>query len=274
MTWVRKMGKYFSGLVGLICIFMLNACYEPVDGCLDPDALNYNVSADNMCEDCCQLPGLNILFSIRDRERPINLGDTLNLSTGLFIIENFSFFISDIQFYDQNSTPLIFEDSVRFVHQSAPITINNNFRYFDRMNFGGELRGMRFNGNLTRMKYKVGLPAVVNSRPPDSLRLVPGISNFPNSVFGGAGTGYRFLSVSLRAPETTGALNLIVFNEYPLSEGMVVIPDLEVPRGSRVTLNVILDLHRWLNDVPVMGMENEWKEPLIRNFTQSISFRP
>ncbi|HMQ06448.1 MAG TPA: hypothetical protein PKC30_04055 [Saprospiraceae bacterium] len=274
MTWVRKMGKYFSGFVGLICITIFNACYEPVEGCLDPDALNYNVSADNMCEECCQLPNLNIFFSFRDRERPITLGDTLDLSSGLFIIENFSFFLSDIQFYDQNSKPLIFEDSLRFVQQSTPITIINNFRYFDRMNFGGELKEMRFSGKLTHMKFKVGLPSVMNYRPPDSLRLIPGMGNFPNSVFGGAEAGYRFLSVSLRVPQTTTTINLLVFNEYPLSEGMVVIPDLEVPRGSRVILNVILDLHRWLENVPVMGMANEWKEPLIRNFTQSISFRP
>ena len=50
-------------VVSLIIIsFLLTACYEPVEDCLDRRATNFDISADEPCPDCCTYPKLKIRF--------------------------------------------------------------------------------------------------------------------------------------------------------------------------------------------------------------------
>ncbi len=67
--------------IGLLsaCFFLvilLSGCAEPSVGCRDIRATNYNVTADESCEDCCQYPQLKIKFTHRIEQR-INDRDTL-----------------------------------------------------------------------------------------------------------------------------------------------------------------------------------------------------
>jgi len=43
--------------------FAMVACYEPVEGCLNPRANNFDLDADEACTDCCTLPELSISFN-------------------------------------------------------------------------------------------------------------------------------------------------------------------------------------------------------------------
>lgn len=44
-------------------VFSVVACYEPVEGCLNPRASNFDLDADEACSDCCTLPELEITFN-------------------------------------------------------------------------------------------------------------------------------------------------------------------------------------------------------------------
>ncbi len=47
-----------GGVIALV--FFLAGCYEPKEGCLDPQAVNYDVTADEACADCCTWPSLRL----------------------------------------------------------------------------------------------------------------------------------------------------------------------------------------------------------------------
>jgi hypothetical protein len=51
----------FIVLIGML--FSVVACYEPVEGCLNPRASNFDLDADEACSDCCTLPELKITFN-------------------------------------------------------------------------------------------------------------------------------------------------------------------------------------------------------------------
>lgn len=46
-----------------ILVIGLSSCYENMEGCLDPDSSNYDVTADIACEDCCTYPQLSIFVN-------------------------------------------------------------------------------------------------------------------------------------------------------------------------------------------------------------------
>ncbi len=262
------MGRW-SYFIILLSVF---ACYEPVEDCLDVDARNYNVMADNMCDDCCQLPQINVIFTFRNDGQNFNLGDTLSLPGGPIIVENFFFFLSAFQPNDQNGNPVKLGDSIVVQRNDGNMYISNNFRYFDRANFRSELRSLRFNGKFSSIQFQPGLPSVVNQLPPDTLRTNTGIGNFPNSAAVGTGKGYSFVSVTLRVPDNENTFTLHVFDEYPL-QTKIINTDIQVTRGNNVDVNLNLDLFTWLQNIPVKGDESQWKPVLITAFANALSLR-
>jgi len=54
----RLLSRIFPGLA---LLFVLSACYENVEGCLDVNAANYDLDADVPCpDDCCTFPNLGV----------------------------------------------------------------------------------------------------------------------------------------------------------------------------------------------------------------------
>jgi len=47
-------------LLSFLLPFLLCSCYEDNISCLDPDATNYDILADEACPDCCELPTFSL----------------------------------------------------------------------------------------------------------------------------------------------------------------------------------------------------------------------
>ena len=73
-----KSSFFWLWITGVFTFIQFNSCYSPVDGCLDPEATNYSIDADNPCDDCCNLPILNVsVFHERYGYYIFTLGDTI-----------------------------------------------------------------------------------------------------------------------------------------------------------------------------------------------------
>lgn len=46
-----------------IAVSLLGSCYEPIEGCLDPLSSNFQLDADNACDDCCEYPTITVDFN-------------------------------------------------------------------------------------------------------------------------------------------------------------------------------------------------------------------
>lgn len=61
---------------------LLTACYEDVNDCLDLDATNFNILADEGCSDCCTFPSLSIEVARMWGDTTFLLTDTLSDGAG------------------------------------------------------------------------------------------------------------------------------------------------------------------------------------------------
>ncbi len=70
-----------------IIIFISLGCYEPTEGCLEVWATNYDVLADNLCDDCCTPPELRvrIQYVLADDSTQYRFGDTLRLADESYV---------------------------------------------------------------------------------------------------------------------------------------------------------------------------------------------
>lgn len=225
-------------LLSLICF---TSCYEPVDGCLDPDAENYNVTADNDCSGCCQLPQVRIVFTYLYNGNSFNLGDTLSVGSELIKLNDFHFYLSNISVVNDAGGNIYLEDSVRIEEASGSVYfVGDNYRYFDRQRFSANLDGLRYSGTLTSIEFDVGIPESYNLYNPDSLRINSMLGTIPTDAYI-EGSGFIFFSFDVEFIQRD-VQSIDMINSFPLTTVSLNLDGINVERAKDVSISLIFDV--------------------------------
>jgi hypothetical protein len=260
---------FFTFLLSLI-----TSCYESVDGCLDPEATNYDVNADNECEDCCNLPTFSILMSyLVDGESYIQ-GDSFRISQQGLMIEDFHFFVSDIKLIDPEGNEIGYEDDFLIYDQTGSgETITEDFKYFASNQFRGTLENVRYSGFVNEIRFNIGLSERINNYDKDSLEVNTDLSKVPDSIYVSIQDGYEFYALHIR-DTLDNFIELRETNAYPLPEIIVILDDVEIRRGFNDELNLFIDFGLLFEGIKLSEMnENEVLLAIIDNFPSSFGKR-
>lgn len=88
-------------LTGWLLAILLTGCYEHPEGCMDVRAGNYDVKADNACENCCKYPALNLTVSHSFEGNPVDTNTFLQLEEVPDVrIRSLSLYLSDFKLQD------------------------------------------------------------------------------------------------------------------------------------------------------------------------------
>lgn len=190
-------------------ILFSTACYEDIEGCLDINANNFDVTADVECIDCCNFPTLelSVLHRISDPQLdtfynlPLNDSITLD-SINYFIINDLKFYLSDIQLVKSDGTAIGVTDEIQLINTSETDTIStfveDNFALISRRSPRASSIGTIIaNGDFSGIRFKVGLSETANTANPN---LVP--TNHPlffdeGEMYFNADSGYVFNRIEL-----------------------------------------------------------------------------
>lgn len=153
-----------SRLLRAVCLLMLGmtACYEPKEGCLDIEAVNFTASADNNC--CCEYPELKIEAIQRFNDK-VWLPDStyLNPLGQVFRLRSVAFYLSEFQIL-QGGTPLGVPDTAQlFVFGPNPgdtlkETFINDFQLVRRATTEYTVGSFRSSGSFDGIRIRMGLP--------------------------------------------------------------------------------------------------------------------
>ncbi len=262
----------------LLIIVILSSCYESIEDCLDVDAVNYNVLADDACEDCCELPELTLQFSFLngDKSLSIDLGDSIKLSEGKYILlEDFYFFLSNIQLLSANGEPLDFEDDIRIFEGEELQLVEHDFAFFNRRNFSRDLEGMRFQGTLTNISYDLGLPAPINFYDIDSLRENTAIQRANDASYRDMDDGFNFFYVKFLNASDSIATEIKIYNDYPLiGDSNIITNPITVEQAISETLGLSFDMEKWLAGIDPESMDESEMMALLKNsFFEAITVK-
>ena len=192
----KSIDNYFVGfLFGLSC-FIFSACFIPEPGCLDIEATNFTLNADEPCgsdddteEGCpCSYPNLNL--AIDYNFQPFDeVSDTFFLNDSLaqlfdyspnaiyeiqnqFIrLKSIQFYLSNFQFHQLNGDWIGIEDTMTFVineRDPKDSLFIDNFHLLnqqDRITIGA----VRQSGQFDSLRFNVGIDEFANGIIPDSI---------------------------------------------------------------------------------------------------------
>jgi hypothetical protein len=145
----------------------LPSCYQARTGCLDPEAANYDVSADDPCIDLKTTPNCKCLYpSLRLNIQPY-WKDSTRVKEGFqtnipFVFLNASFFLTDIQLIKSDGTIVAISDSIKIlVKKSKTDTLTKKVKndivlvnLKDTVYSAGEIKQT---GTFTKLKFRVAL---------------------------------------------------------------------------------------------------------------------
>ncbi len=260
-----KKSKGHSIVLLLLFSILISACYEPVEGCLDPDATNYDVDADDSCDDCCNLPTFSILMSYLVDGESYTDGDTFRVSSQGLMIEDFHFFISDIQLIDSEGNEIPYEDQFLLFDESGNSElVTEDFKYFSSSQFRGTLEDLRYDGLVDQIQFSVGLEDRINSYDKDSLDINTELSKVPDEFYLSETLGYEFYSFQIR-DTMDNFVQTSENNAFPLIDVSVDLEGEMISRGFNGDINLFIDFGLLFDGINLTIMSEEEILNIIKN---------
>jgi hypothetical protein len=264
-----------ASLVILISFLFLPACYEPVEGCLDPAALNYDISADKDC--CCEYP--NLVLSIEHvifDTLTFRFGDTLSLNGQAVIFNRFQFFLSDIHLKVGANTRSV-DDQLTFLANTGgggteEVKETDDFLLASRNTNTYEVGTFPYPGNYDSLSLFLGLNPPAQFAIPESFPDGHPLSITSDSMY--VDGNYQMLSIELvRFLPQADTLQLEVSEPLRLALGKPDGGFLQVLNGFDATLPLKIAYDDWLRDVNFTGGKQQIVDQIVKNTSNAFSLQ-
>lgn len=248
-------------LFGLAIIF--SSCYEESKGCLDIYASNYDVSADEVCDDCCTYPKLIL--------RVIQKYDTLVLSkldtfennfNQQFVFHNMMFLVNGFSLEDENNQEFATEDSISIsfsengeiikkrvlddVKMIVPATYNYNFGKFVSPHY--------YNSAHLRVGLNDDYKTAIRELLPESHVLV----ERADTLYLSDEEGYSMARLEVQT-DPTDSMSIKVFDlkgmNFPFEHTWTI--DTTFVKGADAQVLMNIDYKKWLGNIDWTLSEEE-----------------
>ncbi|MCB9284441.1 MAG: hypothetical protein H6563_10240 [Lewinellaceae bacterium] len=248
----------WSCAVGLFLCFLLPACYEKQEGCLDINATNFDVTADVACSDCCTYPQLSLKLEhkavLPDTTLPFRY-DSLYYVAAYpdvkFRFHRLRYYLSDIRLSRTGATGRVVDSITLYLPQSpgdtVPLRVVNDFMLADRDFLQAKKLGTwRGEGTFDRLDFTLGIEDAIRYTDPAK---TPGGHALQAPAEGynwSEASGYisNFMRYSTEA-QPLDTLEVAITTPVPVS--LILDPPLEIVPGYNITLTLYLNYMAWLN---------------------------
>jgi hypothetical protein len=268
----------------LLVLFLFVGCYEPKEGCLDLEATNYDVSADDPCPNCCKYPVLSLLF--QHHIAPANQPDTSMtifynkkyqsvLDTNhYFYFDRGRFFISDLKLVREDGLEIGVQDSFWLpLLGGDSVYLEDNYSKHDREIFAAANLGtVRTDGQFTGVKFLLGLSPTVQQAWVDTLTAGHPLAAENDSLSYLDGVGYLPVHLSIRPDTLPGTLPI----DFVFTEGKQISLDFEQPtsidRGFNIKLTLRMNYMTLFRDIDFKNdSEAVMREKIDSQLSNAIS---
>ena len=230
-----------------ITLLLLTSCYEDRIACLDPDASNYDLQADEACpDDCCTYPNFTVELTRSFGERAFSLDSTYTDGAGnRFKIQRLRFYLGDVGLL-ANDRPLPVPENIIEVREAIAgdtlLAESNDSNLLVTTTGGNRVVGAYRSGgerSLTALSANLGLVPRIGAVVPrfapaaSPLSTQAGLLNFND------GRGYVQASLEYVLLGSNDTVRVDTYGSEPF-----VLPfpaAVEPQRGSALTVTVHVD---------------------------------
>lgn len=245
------------------------SCYMPVDGCRDINAANYDVTADEDCEEidnCCIYPNLNLTISqqvrdtlwIRDSLYTNNLGQVYDIGTVIVMLDDWRI--------QQGSATVLTREEVDLTYDDVDTTVLDGLVYHRSSEFRYTVGSFIANGIVDQVECTLGTTDRADAIASNADAYVGEI--FPDSLLVDT---MRYPSVFIRfdSIDARSQMDIYLYDRVDLAFPLAV----DLPRGDDLTVACNLDYSEWLDDIDLSLSTEEISEAIAIKLSDAFSVR-
>ena len=270
----------------LVLLAFLPACYEPVEGCLDVEAVNYSLEADKNNSEECVYPKVRLSvqhryskndtlyrFALVDSIYYDALGNPFRLNSVRFYISNFHLVYTDGQEKEMDETIDI--KIPQPDGSDLERTIEDNFSLISpRVTQNYTIGTLKESGTLQEIRFAVGVEGLANIADPGSFPNGHPLSLLDSSLYFNQDSGYVFQYIELfrdtTAADTIPEVLRIGTPEY-LREVRLPV-DFKKDSGFHLLLTLQVDYSFWFRDINArQDSPEQLTDKIVANMAQSFS---
>ena len=245
---------------GWILFFGLGSLFgcEENPGCLDVQATNYQVDAEDPCADCCEYPELRVSL----RHRWVREDTTLAFGndTALFSLNEYSLQFPSVQYYLTNvrlvradGTEVLLDDELEVTVGSgtdtSTVTVPDNVVLVEAGSFRTYVPGSyRYEGNFTELRFEVGVTGPALRAVPDAFPGNHPLAEQAPAMYSDA-AGYIFSRIAVITNPADTLARVINTTETQMAQTVSLPITFTLDTGFNTSISLAVDYRAWFSGV-------------------------
>ena len=244
------------GLAAL-SLFLLPACYEKQEGCLDINAANFDVAADIPCSECCVYPQLSVKLEhkavLPDTILPFRYDSLFSVAAYpavKFRFHRLRYYLSNIRLVRSGASGGVADSITLYLPQSpgdtVPVRVVNDFMVADRDFLQAKKLGTwKGEGTFDRLEFTLGVDDAIRytdpAKTPAGHALQAPVDGYNWTESEGYISNFMRYSTEAQAQDT---IDVAITTPVPVS--LTLDPPLEIIPGYNITLTLYVNYLAWL----------------------------
>lgn len=270
----------------LALLALVPACYEPAPGCLDVEAVNYNLEADKNDSEECIYPEVRLSvqhrYSKDDTLYRFGLADSVYFDAlgNPFRLNNVRFYISNFHLIYANGQEKEVEETIDILTPQPDGTdavqaIEDNFSLISpRVAQNYTIGTLKQSGAIQEVRFAVGVEGLANTARPESFPAGHPLSLRDSSLYFSQDSGYVFGYIELFR-DTTAADTIpevLRIGTAPYLREVRLPVEFEKSRGFHLLLALQVDYSRWFGGINArQDSPGQLAEKIVANLAQSFA---
>lgn len=267
---------------------LLTACYEPVEGCLDPNGLNFSLDADRSCDGCCSYPTLSvrIVHNWMDADTSFTLRYTSDAyrdgGGNPFLIDRITYYLQDFSLVRSDGSSVGTTDTVLVSYLTDSGVYEDRYIPDDYLLINGsvssalEVGTMAESGNFTQLRFVLGMDEFTDRVVPGSLSDNHPLSLLDSTMYDLDADRYLSNRLDLARSTAQGADDLLLAygSELPVIPITVLIPGgYPLPPGFNMVVTLQVNYADWFQSITDIdsGSEADLLSQIVASLPNSFT---
>ena len=260
-----------NNIFALALILLFTNCQEPIKGCLDARATNFDVTAARACEDnCCLFPNLRLQFNYVFDTFNLTFNRSYLFGTDSVKILSSQFYVSNCQLTKPDGTKATVLDSTFLYRDTDTLSVPSYYALAGK-NVGFDFTLGKFNnvGTYSKLSFIVGLDAEAAKTIPRKMPSSHPLSIKADSMYISSQKQYIFHKMNLvRTSKITDTLRLVIITPKPIE--LTAVRNLVFKDGFDALVPLKVDYKKWLEGVNFNEPINSIQEKIVSNTSKAF----
>jgi hypothetical protein len=258
-----------------LCFLLLTQCQEPVLGCLDARATNFDVTAAKPCEDnCCVFPNMKIQFNYAFDTSNFIFNTSYKFGTDSIRFITSQFYVSNVQLQKDDGTKASVLDSILLFRERDTLKVPNYYALAGK-NIGFESVLGKFNqvGIYSKVSFNIGLDVDAAKTIPSKMPSGGPLSIKSDSMYISSEKQYIFNKMTLvRTSNPTDTLRFVMKTLKTIE--LKGVKNLVLKEGFDATIPLKIDYKKWLEGVNFSDLKTIIEGKIVSNTDKAFIFNP